>query len=149
MRCAMSTTWPMPSGPVRKPDMARPGRNARSASAGSQKASWRLPDGSRKHRPRPRRRSAAARDMASTRTPASVQPGGEPFQRVAVGDLPAIEDGAGAALVHQDALLAVVHAEGQGRGGGVGHLQPHDARAECAPFVEAGGFHPDIAQALQ
>ena len=78
-----------------------------------------------------------------------VQPGGEPFQRVAVGDLPAIEDGAvGAALVHQDALLAVVHAEGQGRGGGVGHLQPHDARAECAPFVEAGGFHPDIAQAF-
>ena len=43
-----NTAWPMPSGPVRNPEIERPGRNGSSATAAPQNASSRLPPGSAK-----------------------------------------------------------------------------------------------------
>ena len=51
-----NTAWPMPSGPVRKPEMLRPGRNASSATAAPQNASSRFPPGSAKLINRARKR---------------------------------------------------------------------------------------------
>src|SRR5262245_39497321 len=63
------TTWPMPSGPVRKPEMLRPGLNGSLAHSAPWNTSSRLPSGSEKvMRSRTRRSSASARVPRVTAT---------------------------------------------------------------------------------
>src|SRR5215813_3746005 len=69
MSFTCSTAWPMPSGPVRKPEMLRPGLNGSLAHSAPWNTSSRLPSGSEKvMRSCTRRSSASARVLRVTAT---------------------------------------------------------------------------------
>ena len=107
----------MPSGPVRKPEMLRPGRNGSPATSPPWKASSRLPTGSANTmRSLTRRSSASARLPRATATPAAFEPRRERVERRRVGGFPAEEIGAAFGVgVDDHALLAVVHAQRERR----------------------------------
>src|SRR5262249_9729231 len=70
MSLTCSTAWPMPSGPVRKPEIARPGLNGSPVVAGPWNTSIRLPSGSASTISSfTRRSSASAREPRATATP--------------------------------------------------------------------------------
>ena len=103
----------MPSGPVRKPEIERPGLNGSVAVSAPWKISSRLPSGSANTiRSLTRRSSASARAPRATCTPAFSSRAANRIERGGVRDLPAEEaDALAAVLADDDALLAVVHAQ--------------------------------------
>ena len=91
-------------------------------------------------------RAGAVRDF----DPAVVQMRGERIERRRIGDLPAEKADAFAAVgVDNDALLAVVHAEGERRARFVDALQAEKARAVARPIAQILGANADITQSLR
>ena len=91
-------------------------------------------------------RARAARKRHACRFEASA----ERIERRTVGDFPAEELDARAAVVFDDhALLAVVHAKGNAGAAFVDKLKTQHARPVAAPIVEIGGVEADIAQRLR
>src|SRR5262245_27923439 len=90
-----------------------------------------------------RPRAARHRDLAL------FEPCGERIERRTVGHFPAKEaDALTAVRIHDDALLAVVHAERQARAAPVDALQAEQAGAVPAPVVERLGANADVSQSL-
>src|SRR4029077_9374401 len=80
----------------------------------------------------------------------SLQVRRDGVERGRVGDLPAEKPDALAAVGRDDdALLAVVHAEGERRARLVDALQAEQARAVARPVGQILGAHADIAQSLR
>src|SRR5438045_227652 len=74
----------MPSGPVRNPEMLRPGRNGSTLSSAPRNPSSRLPKGSLKPmRSLTRRPPASAQRPSQTATPAPQRPQGVPPEELA------------------------------------------------------------------
>ena len=138
----------MPSGPVRKPEIERPGLNGSAAVSAPWKISTRLPSGSASTiRSFTRRSSASAREPRATFTPAASSFAAERIERGGIRHLPAEEaDARAAVLIDDDALLAVVHAEREARRALVDALQAEQLRAVVAPIVERLRANADITQ---
>src|SRR3954451_553630 len=74
----------------------------------------------------------------------------ELVERLGALDLPAVKGRAFALLgLHDDALLAVVHAEGQRVAAAVDELKAEKPGRVGAPVLELSGADPDIAKGLQ
>src|SRR6516165_1472308 len=141
------TTWPMPSGPVRKPEMLRPGLNGSAAVSAPWKISSRLPPGSlstiKSSTWRSPERARAACNLGAGRLDARRHG----VKRRGVGDLPAEEgDALPAVGVDHQALLAIIHAEGEARAALVDALQAEEVFAVARPVAHVLGANPDIAQ---
>src|SRR5262245_53458251 len=146
MRSKCITTWPMPSGPVRKPEMLRPGLNGSVVVCAPWKISSRLPAGSLSTIKSSTWRSpASARNFGAGRLDARRYR----VERRGVGDLPAEEgDALPAVGVHHEPLLAIIHAEGEARAALVDALQAEEVFAVARPVAHVLGANPDIAQRL-
>src|SRR6202030_999936 len=71
----------------------------------------------------------------------------EPIERRGIRHLPAEEaDALAAVLVHDQALLAIVHAQRERRAAAVDRLQAQELRAVARPVVDVLGAEPDIAE---
>src|SRR5262252_2792406 len=112
--------WPMPCGPVRKPETSRPGLKTVSAIWAPWKASKRLPAGSTKEiRSVTHRWSARAAGSHFTATPAASR---RPASELRAAALATSQPDLSARLnraVDEQALFAVVHTEGTHRAGAV------------------------------
>ena len=98
------------------------------------------------HVPLVGKRARAARDLH----PRAVEPRGERIERRRIGDFPAEEADAFAAVgVDQNPLLAVVHAEGERRTRFVDALQAEQAGAVTSPIAQILGANADITQTLR
>src|SRR5262249_12908601 len=150
MRSKCITTWPMPSGPVRKPEMLRPGLNGSVVVCAPGKISSRLPGGTVEHDQvldvgPAGERARAARNFGAGRLDARRYR----VERRGVGDLPAEEgDALPAVGVHHEPLLAIIHAEGEARAALVDALQAEEVFAVARPVAHVLGANPDIAQRL-
>ena len=92
------------------------------------------------------KRAGAARHLDRV----SLQMRRDGVERRGIGDLPAEKADALAAVGgDDDALLAVVHAEGERRARLVDALQAEQARAIARPIGQILGAHADIAQSLR
>ena len=81
--------------------------------------------------------------------PWDVEMRAEPVERRGVRHLPAEEADALAAVgIHDQALLAVVHAQRERRAAAVDRLQAEQPRAVARPVVDILGAQADIAQRL-
>src|SRR5262249_46827536 len=142
-RSAVSTAWPMPSGPVRKPEIERPGRNGSAVVSAPKNASTRLPAGSANTIRSFTRRSSAsgrARRPAPPPGPGAPDPRRPRVEPRRIGDLPAIEGRALAAVLgNDDALLAIVHAERERGTAVVDELHAEKLAAIGGPVLEAPG----------
>ena len=151
MFSTVSTAWPRPSGPVRKPEIERPGLNGVVVDLGAVKRLEPIAGGIAKrnqaaHAPRVGQRLRLGRDLDAGR----FQPGGERVQRGGVRDLPAEEARAFAhRAVDHDALLAVVHPERQQRIAALDRLQADQAGAELPPVVQRIRPEARISQTQQ
>src|SRR5215471_7856371 len=111
----------MPSGPVRKPEIERPGLNGSLVISAPWKISSRLPSGSASTSRSLTRRSSAGARAAGDIDPGLLQPCCKAIERGGVGHLPAEErDALAAVFVDEHALLAVIHAQRQRFGAPVG-----------------------------
>src|ERR1051326_347203 len=146
----LSTTWPMPSGPVRKPEIERPGRNGSVAVSAPWKISQPVAErvGERdqiRNWALVGQRAAAARNL----DPCAFEMRRQCIECSRVGDFPAEERDALAAVgIDDDALLAVVHAEGERVARFVDALQAEEPAAVARPIVQILGADPDITQRL-
>src|SRR5262245_9120712 len=90
-------------------------------------------------------RPRAARDLGA----GGLDPRGDGVERRGVGDLPAEEADALAAVgIDQESLLTVIHAEGERRAAVVDALQAEEVRAVRAPVAQILGANADIAQSF-
>src|SRR6476661_6806218 len=124
----------MPSGPVRKPEMARPGWNGSVVVSAPWKISSRLPTGSFSTiRSRTLRSSASARE----RNLVAFEPRRIGVERACVRNLPAEEARRVACvLMHHQALLLVVHAEGRRAAALVDELHAEEPAGVGRPVVQ-------------
>src|SRR6476660_6737221 len=145
----VSTACPRPSGPVRKPEMLRPGRNGVSSISAPQNASSRLPSGSLNEiSPRTRLASTSVAGSAIASTPAASRRAR--VERSGVSDFPAEETRSlGSRTVDDDPLLAVVHSEGEQRIASLDRLQADQAGAELPPVFERIRSEAGISQTQQ
>ncbi len=140
----------MPSGPVRKPEMLRPGLNGSDVVAAPWKNSSRLPlgivdDDQVLDLPLVGERARAARDLGA----GLLQPRRERIERGGVRHLPAEEaDALPAVGIDHEPLLAVVHAERHGVAALVDPLQAEEIAAVAGPVLQALGADADISQGL-
>jgi hypothetical protein len=147
----LSTTWPRPSGPVRKPEIERPGPEWFGRGLGAveqfEPVAKRIVEHDQvAHVAFVGQRAGAARYLDLV----SLQMCRDGVERRGVGDLPAEEaDTLAAVGIDDDALLAVVHAEGERRARLVDALQAEQARAVARPVGQILGAHADIAQSLR
>src|SRR6516162_8084209 len=148
MRSKCITTWPMPSGPVRKPEMLRPGLNGSAVVSPPWKISSRVAGGIVEHDQvfdvaAAGKRARAARNLGAGRLDARRHR----VERRGVGDLPAEEaDALPAVGVDHEPLLAIIHAEGEARAALVDALQAEEVFAVARPVAQVLGANPDIAQ---
>src|SRR5262249_30586898 len=134
MRSTVSTTWPMPRGPVRKPEIARPGRGR----IGKADELFDAPCVGERLR--------SALDAHSSR----LEPSRQLFQRRGIRDLPAQEPGPLRGIrLDQEALAAVVHAQPQRRPAALDELHAQKFFAKARPILEVAGAQPDVAERLQ
>src|SRR5258705_8392586 len=138
MFSTVSTACPRPSGPVRKPEMLRPGRNGVSSISAPQNASSRLPSGSLNEiSPRTRLVSASARRLRHHLDARGLQPRRERVERSGISDFPAEETRSLRPLAgDDDPLPAVVHSEGEQRISALDRLQADQARAELPSALD-------------
>src|SRR6266516_2191052 len=115
----------MPSGPVRKPEIERPGLNGSLAVSAPWKISSRLPSGSESTTRSLTRRSSASARAAGNLNPGPLQPRGKIIERGGVGDLPTEEsDTLAAVFTDEHALLAIVHPQREAFAAPLDELHP-------------------------
>src|SRR5262245_15418164 len=111
MRSKCITTWPMPSGPVRKPEMLRPGLNGSLVVSAPLENFQSIAGGVVEHNqirhvPLVGERPRSARDLGA----GSLDPRRDGVERGAIRHLPAEESDALSAVgVDHESLLAVIH----------------------------------------
>ena len=151
MRSKCITTWPMPSGPVRKPEMLRPGLNG--SVVVSRAVEYFEPVAGRivehdqvLHTTLVGERARAARDRRCRR-PRFLRR--QRIERGRVRYLPAEEaDALPAVGIDHQPLLAVIHAEGERRAALVDALQAEKIAAVARPIAQVLGANADIAQSF-
>src|SRR5262249_17763366 len=150
MRSKCITTWPMPSGPVRKPEMLRPGLNGSAVGCAPWEISSRLPAGSLSTIKSSAWRSPpGARGARANLVPAAARAGPPPHGVNARGGgapPPEDADALPAVGVDHEPLLAIIHAEGEARAALVDALQAEEVFAVARPVAQVLGANPDIAQ---
>ncbi len=143
-----NTAWPMPSGPVRKPEIVRPGWNAvvgdRGAVERLQPVAGRIGEADQLAHETLIGQAAGSRRTA---TPAASSRGAERVERGGVRDLEAeIALAVGQRAVDDQALLAVVHAEGAAGVAALDHLHAEPVGGEIGPVGQVGRADADIAE---
>ena len=135
---------------MRKPEIERPGLNASRAISAPWKISSRLPNGSLTTiRSLTRRSSASARVAARDFDAGGFELCRDRIERRSVGHFPAEKgDTLPAGAVDDDALLAVVHAEGTRRSALVDPLKAEQPAGIFRPVFDAFGADADIAKGL-
>jgi hypothetical protein len=133
---------------VRNPEIERPGLERRAVDLRAVKRLQPVAGGIMEcdqaaHAPGIGDRPRFSRDLDAGR----FQPHGELIQGRSVGDFPAEEASPFRhRAVDDDALLAVVHPEGEQRIAALDRLQPDERSAELPPVVQIGRPEPGISQ---
>ena len=145
MFSTVSTAWPRPSGPVRKPEIERPGTERRVVDLGAVKRLQPIAGGIAK-----RNQAANApgigqclrlgRDLRLRPFPAG--PRAHPARRASATSQPKKRAPSPHRAIDDDALLAVVHPECQQRIAALHRLQADQAGAELPPILEASDPNP-------